>query len=378
DLIACRERPGLVILPVLNPEVYCIEEILTDGEHGELAFTALTIAPDGTLYAARPLYGQVLRLRDGDNDYLLDTPDIIADNLTLPNALVFHEGALYIAGGNHIYRWQPDGETLTVLVDDIPAGAGFWTGGLAIMNERLYVGTGAPCDTCVWDDPERGAILSFALDGSDRQVIAQGFRQPAGITPDIDGEHLWVTDSARDGLEQTNWLDELNRVSVTSENQHGGFPYCVGAENTPDIAPGDFDCTQALKPVIAFETHSMPLAPVLYQGDGFAFTEGKMLMLLSGSLNRPDVHGYQVIAITLPDAQDGQILIETLAPYEGRFLASVNSPLYQLPGYRDGSAELLNQSELGWYPHRLYGLAVSPEGWIYISQGGGRILILRA
>ena len=70
----------------------------------------------------------------------------------------------------------------TTLVDDLPSGGGFWTGGIAVGGDgRIYVATGAPCDFCVPDDPARGAVLSFALDGSDRQIVATGLRQPADL-----------------------------------------------------------------------------------------------------------------------------------------------------------------------------------------------------
>jgi hypothetical protein len=41
--------------------------------------------------------------------------------------------------------------------------------------------------------------------------------------------------------------------------------------------------------------------------------------------------------------------------------------------------EFYNQQyeHLGFFPHRPYGVAISPEGWIYISTGGGKIYVLR-
>ena len=94
--------------------------------------------------------------------------------------------------------------------------------------------TGAPCDFCVPDDPARGAVLSYALDGSDRQIVATGLRQPADLA--FQGADLWVTDSARAGLFDTPDLDELDRVGRHAVRPNFGFPYCVGRTNTPDLA----------------------------------------------------------------------------------------------------------------------------------------------
>src|SRR5690606_5061741 len=136
---------------------------------GEFAFTALAAAPDGTLYAARPFQGQVIALTDTDGDFLPETPHVAAEGLILPNALAYADGALYITGGPNLYVLR-DGE-LTTLVDDLPTGE-FWTGGIAVLDDRVYVGIGAPCDFCESVNPEQGAVLSFALDGSDRQLVA--------------------------------------------------------------------------------------------------------------------------------------------------------------------------------------------------------------
>ncbi len=83
-----------------------MEEVINDPTLGELAFTALAAAPDGTLYAARPLAGEVWALADTNGDFLPDTPHLVADGLTLPNGLDYHDGALYISGGSHVYRLQ--------------------------------------------------------------------------------------------------------------------------------------------------------------------------------------------------------------------------------------------------------------------------------
>ena len=159
---------------------WCIDEVVLDETGGELGFTAITLAPDHTLYATRPLLGQVLAIVDSDGDTLPDTPQVLAEGLTTPNGIAYHEYALWVSGANHIYRISLDGE-VTILVDDVPSGSGLWTGDLVIHDERIYVGTGAPCGDCLYDDAERGAILSYDLDGGDKQVVATGFRHPADM-----------------------------------------------------------------------------------------------------------------------------------------------------------------------------------------------------
>ncbi len=353
--LPCPQRPTYLSQPWIQVGIACLESVIDDPSLGELAFTALAAAPDGTLYAARPLAGEVLVLTDTDGDGLPDTPRVVADGLTLPNGLDYHDGALYISGGSHLYRLR-DG-VLDTLVDDLPSGGGFWTGGVAAADDgRIYVATGAPCDACASDDPARGAVLSFAADGSDRQVIATGLRQPADLA--FQGGDLYVLDSARSALFDTPDLDEVDRVSPGT-HPNFGFPYCIGMTNAPDL-PG-FDCSQATPPVIALPTASTPIGITAYRGDAIPSLQGELLIALSGSYNQLDLRGYQVVAAD---------------PQTGTF----NSFMPTRPDANPASnftVEQMNYRGSGFFPQRPLDVAVTDQGWVYISVGGGRILALR-
>jgi len=357
ELPPCGERPTFIDPPWINGQNWCLEEVIRDESAGELGFTALAAAPDGTLYAARPLYGQVLALTDENGDGLLETAQIAIEGLTTPNGLAYFDDALYISGGANIYRFA-DGE-LEILAEDVPSGGGFWTGGLTIgADERIYVATGAACDFCPPDDLLRGAILSYALDGSDRQVIATGLRQPTDLAF-RDGE-LWTVDTARDALFDTPDLDELNRVTTGA---NFGFPYCIGMDNQPDTLDGDFDCTQATAPAMTFPTHSTPLGMALYDSDTFPHVQGNLLIALGGSSNQAILQGYVLAAVSFDD--DG------------------NPTGYHIiiPEQSAGSAPIdlqaIHYQASGFWPRRPLDVTVSAEGWIYISISGGRILALR-
>lgn len=368
----CDFRPTRLDQPWMRSGLSCLEEVVNMPEAGELAFTSLAVAPDSTLYAARPHSGEVfaftdtdgdgmpdgprmieneLTLTDGDGDGLPDSPRVVAEGLTLPNGLDYHDGALYIAGGAHVYRWRA-GE-LETLVDDLPTGGGFWTGGIAVGDdERIYVSTGAPCDFCASEDPVRGAVLSFALDGSDRQVVASGLRHPADLA--FAGDDLWVVDSAREGLFDMPDLDEVNRVQPDADF---GFPYCVGA-NVSDGAAG---ICEAVTPVIALPTGSTPTGIAAYRGNVIPSLQGKLLVALSGSYNDLDLRGYMVVVADPPTGT-----YEPLMP--ARPDDSANSNF---------TTEEMNYRGSGFFPHRPIDVAVTEQGWVYISISGGRIILLR-
>ncbi len=260
-LPVCQDRPTWIDPPWIKGSEWCLEQVINDPDAGELGFTALAAAPDGTLYATRPMSGEVLALTDKDGDGLPESPQVVAEGLTLPNGLAYYDGALYISGGANIYRLE--GDKLDVLVDDVPWGAGFWTGGLTIgPDEHIYVAIGATCDLCEQDDSTRGAIWRYALDGSDGQKVADGLRQPGDVAF-RDGV-LWTMDSAPQHVTGPN-MDELNRVEPGGNY---GWPYCVGADNQPNLT-GEVDCAKATSPAMSFPTHSNPIGMAVYDSDTF-------------------------------------------------------------------------------------------------------------
>ncbi len=359
DIPPCYLRLTMVSEPwVRVGDVACLEQVLHDASTGELGMTAIASAPDGSLYAARPLTGEVIRLIDGDGDGLPETPTIAARGLTLPNALTWHEGALYIAGGAHLVRLDAD-STLTVLVDDLPTGA-FWTGGVAVLNSRLYVAIGAACDSCpalISGEPlARGGILSFALDGTDRRIEAVGLRSPYGLTA-YQGA-LYVSDSAADHLidlpDHPN-LDEINRVTPGADF---GFPACVGMRVAVVESAA---CDATIAPIAILPTGSTPTAIVGYTGGLIPSFAGRLLVVLHGSRGRVDLRGYQVVAVAV---ETGAVM-DVMPAKPDDSAAS------------DFTVEAMNYRGSGFYPHRPIGLAVRADGWVYISVGGGRVLALR-
>ncbi|MBI5671254.1 MAG: PQQ-dependent sugar dehydrogenase [Chloroflexi bacterium] len=354
----CVERPTFVDPPQVNGQRWCLEEVVHDDSAGELGFTALAAAPDGTLYAARPLVGQVLALRDTNGDGLPESPRVVADGLTFPNGLAYHRGALYISGGPHLYRLR-DGE-LETLVDDIPAGTGFWTGGLTVGGDsRLYVAVGAPCDLCQPDDPARGAILSYDLDGGDRRIVATGLRQPGDVAF-LNGV-LWTTDTAPDALADILNLDELNRVTPGA---FFGWPYCAG-ENQPTAISAVFDCSTATAPALTFPTHSTPTGLAAYTSGTFADIQDTLLVVLGGSYNRAALAGF-ALAVVHFDGAGNPVADEVIVPEQ----ADKNNP----PGQ---TLEILQYRGSGLWPHELFDVTANSEGWIFFSVGGGRIFVLR-
>lgn len=358
--LPCYYRPTSLDKPWIGQDIPCIEEVINLPEAGELAFTSLAVSPDNRLFAARPRSGQVMLLTDGDDDGLPETVETYAEGLDRPNSLAFYEGSLYVAGRNHLYRISES--QVETLVDSLPGNAGDWVGGIAVgivgdsAEPRIYVAIGAPCDDCVYDSSERAVILSYALDGSDRQLVATGLRQPSDLA--IHNGELWVVDSAPQGLTGDAMADELNRVTAGADF---GFPTCVGM-GTALVENG---CDGKVSPAVVFSTGSQPLGLVFYDSDVLESMTGDVLLAMGGTFNQLDLGGYQLAAVS--GIETGSPSVRTLIPD-----SSSNDP-----AIASLTPSTLNWRGVGFYPARPYDVVVNDWGWVYISLGGGRILSLR-
>ena len=282
--------------------------------------------------------------------------------------MAFHDGDLYVSGGSNIYRISENG-AVTTIVDDLPSGTGFPTGGLVVgPDERLYVAVGAPCDSCEFDDIERGVILSMTRQGEDRRVVTSGFRRPADV--EFYRGKLWTLDSApRIRLEGA--LDELNLVE---DGGWYGFPYCLG-DKQRNLANEAIDCADARAPHLLFGAGAVPISLAAYPYDTMPGTADTLIVVLSGEPTQVDFVGYKVLMINF-DGADKPLGVALLLPYR----IESGRPAY-LP--HDGAGYFFEQyitlNELGWgiYPQQPLAVAVNERGWIYLSLTGGQIIALR-
>jgi glucose/arabinose dehydrogenase len=389
---SCPPIEGLV--PRSSARSWCYREAWENPDAGELGYTSLAWW-QGQLWATRPLTGELLALRDNDGDAYFDEERIVADGLAFPNALAVGDDGLYIAGDAYIYRLTPD-ETLITLVDDLPAGRGAWTGGIAVDATHVYVGTGAPCWDCAYDAlgdvPEyqgRGAIWQYHIADDGRlqegRIVAHGLRYPSGLW--LHEGALWITDSARPNIPQTalNYLDELNRLNLadigeTDEPMHLGYPYCIGAPPTPDAelnpSSSRLDCTTTQAPTYSFRTHSYPQALAYFPPDVDVPVANSLVVVQSGSLRFSYPYGYALFGLHL--TEDGQPVMPPdnvatiIIPYDeiltsGTFSITVRDGNLAL---QNNDARYSNSIQAGLFPLRPYGVAVDEAtGTIYYSWG---------
>ncbi|MCA9911296.1 MAG: PQQ-dependent sugar dehydrogenase, partial [Anaerolineae bacterium] len=192
------------------------------------------------------------------------------------------------------------------------------------------------------------------LDGTAREIVATGLRQPGDLA--LYHGLLWTGDTGWDALKGMGQIDEIDRVTPGADF---GFPVCAGDEAS---LPCPDDVTP---PAYTFPAHSTPLGMAAYRGDAIPILQDTLLVVLSGNRNDPVIAGFMVTALRF-DAQGQFVERYDLMPNGDR-----------LAGGARYTTDQLNYRNSGFFPRRPLDLAVSPEGWVYVSISGGRILALR-
>ncbi len=351
---------------MVNARLTCAEIVYDRVTPPEAApeLAGLAFGSDGTLYVARTAAGEIWALRDEDGDQFMDEPFPVADDLRLPVALAFHDGALYVLSADAVTRLDPSGSARfdghTVLIDNLGSPTGFWPGSIGIgPDERLYISLGASCALCEGlDEIQPGQIVSYALDGSDRRVEATGLHDPADFAWNPETGDLWVVDSAPVGSEisTSGPPDELNRVTPGADF---GFPLC------DDAQPADPACAKTSPPSLTFPHQSSPGAVAFYPYDGFApFWQGDLLVALRGSTHTLEPAGYALMVAGFEGAEpDGS-------------LGRISPDAYRATYTRYSLARLALMGR-SFFPYHPADIAVDAQGWIYVSVEEGRIFRFR-
>lgn len=351
----CDDRPAQLIAIRVDGSRYCPELVYQTLQNEALALTALAAAPDGALYAADPARGEIRVLRDSDGDRMPDRAQPALTGLTRPTGMDWHADALYVLDGNTIWRLRDGATKAEALVTDLPLLPGQAAGDLVVAPDgEILVSLAAPCSAC--DPHDAPSILAISADGSERRVLARGLRLPAGLA--LRRNELWSTDSVGRQAPGAEAPDEINRVRPAA---HFGWPWCDGARRRTAL-PGNFDCNATLAPAISLPAGSFPLGLAYYDHDALPALRDSLLVTLHGSRHRVDLRGYALAVIRFDES--GQPLApEALIPW---------------PDIGVGlDARQENYRGAGFWPERPLDVAVGPQGWIYLSVTGGRIMALR-
>ncbi|HEY8013664.1 MAG TPA: sorbosone dehydrogenase family protein [Dongiaceae bacterium] len=269
----------------------------------------MTVDANGDVFLALPRLGQVLLLRDKNGDGKAELKTVFAAGFQRPHGLAIHEGYLYVAGTDGLWRVKLGGDRATTKPemvtkpDAFGAGVHHWTRNVVFSpdGKRFFIAIGS-VDNIGEDPLPHATVQSFAADGSDQKTFAAGLRNPVGIAFYPGTNDLYTVVNERDGLGDGLVPDYLTRL------QEGGFygwPYAyIGHHVQPDFPSRPEMVAKTLTPDLLFQSHSAPLGLVFYDGKMFPPEyQGDAIVALHGSWNSSEPTGYKVVRVPFKDGR---------------------------------------------------------------------------
>lgn len=367
----------------------------------------LAVAGDGDIYVAlrgrrEGGGGGVVALRDTDGDGRADVQERFEEEAG-GTGISLHDGHLYFAPDWGVLRYRLDPEAPAgppdTIVSGLPGPGTSHAAKSAVLHEGyVYVNIGAPSNAC--QDPQRtpgatgrdpcpqletrGGIWRFdasrtGQSQSDGERFATGLRNTFALAVHPGTGVLYGAQHGRDQLHQL-W-PELFSVEQSAAKpaeelfaiqraDDFGWPYCWYDAQTdrkllgPEYG-GDGEeagrCAEKEDPRVAFPAHWAPMAIAFYTADQFPEAyRGGAFLAFHGSWNRAPLPqaGYNVTFLPFRNG-------EPHAP-----AGAARQPRWRV--FADGFAgERMDPREAA---HRPVGLAVGPDGSLYVSDDqGGRI-----
>ena len=353
----------------------------------------LTVAENGDVYAAvrdTENGGGIAALRDTTGDYTADRTEYFGD--TGGTGIGLRDGYLYFGADTALWRYEKASNELVPSGDKETIVGGFpEQGGHAVKpfafggNGNLYVNVGAPSNACMEEtrtkgspgqDPcplleEHAGIWQYQADETGQQHspdarYASGIRNAVALTWNDAVDSLYALQHGRDQLHQ--FFPDLYTQKESAElpaeeffkvddGDDFGWPYCYYDWKSekkvlmPEYGGDGTEvgrCDQFENPIQAFPGHWAPNAVLFYDGTQFPEKyQGGAFIAWHGSWNRaPFQEGYKV----------------TFTPFNG------DAPSGEFEVFADGftGADTLRNPDQA--EHRPTGLAVGPDGGLYVSD----------
>ena len=360
----------------------------------------ILVDPHGILFAATGRARRdsttpvgLVALRDSDGDGVSDEQQRLGD--VGGHGIALYQNYIYFAPNDRVLRYtlhwgtmETTGEPETI-VSGLPARGSHAAKSIVVTEDGvLYVNIGSPSNVCQEQDrtssspgqdpcPQletRAGIWKFDANQpgqtqADGERFATGIRNAVAMALSPEDGALWGLQHGRDQLGQTELYNEEQNAELPSEEllrmsagDDFGWPYCfhdpgLGRRVLAPEYGGDGSeagrCAETVDPIEVFPAHWAPNALLFYDGDMFPEPyRGGAFIAFHGSWNRaPQPQGgYNVVFLPMRDGR----------------------PTGDWEVFADGFAGE-DVSPRG-AAHRPTGLALGPDGALYISDDrGGRI-----
>lgn len=290
----------------------------------------LAFGPQERLFVSVPKQGKIYLCEDADGDGRFEQATVFVegkDPKSILQGLQYDDGWLWFAQLNSISRardtngdGKADEEVQVLGPDQLPTGkdGGHMWRALLIHKGRIYTHVGD--QTNATDEPieasERKKIWSFALDGSDKQLLAYGVRNTEKLVVRPGTDEIWGVDH---DIDMMGWKMEGDRQygqPITDHNppaelnhyRAGGFyghPWIVGKAQPnlnfldhPDLLKY---AGMTILPEWTMPAHCAANGMVFYTGTKIPNARGDAFVAHHGSWNATQKVGYCLTRILFED-----------------------------------------------------------------------------
>jgi glucose/arabinose dehydrogenase len=278
----------------------------------------MKIAPNGDIFLAESGANRihVLRAQAGADKKASD--DIFAEVAEKPFGIAFFPPGpnpqwIYIASMNQVVRFPYQvGDTKArgpaqIIVPNLP-GPLHWTRDVVATPDGQHILVAVGSSTNIREngpEPEkfRANVLQFNPDGSDRQVLVAGTRNPVELAFNPVNGALWASVNERDLLGDDVPADYVTHLQP---GKFYGWPYYYnGNHRDPRVTgvptvPGN----QVVVGDVLIQPHSAPLGIAFYTGNQFpAEYHNDLFVALHGSWNRGLRTGYKIVRVKLQNGK---------------------------------------------------------------------------
>ena len=251
--------------------------------------------PGGAILVSESVVkGKVLLLDKGQKKTLIE-------GLDRPFGLLLEGGYLYVTEAEAIKRFRFDAKTMEVgkpetIIPLTGYGKGHWTRSLAFDRKanKLYVSIGSGSNVDLGDPEDRNAIVRVNPDGTGKEILATGLRNPVSIHFHPTSGKLWTTCQERDGLGDDLPPDFFTEVKPGA---FYGWPYAYDGPNEEPrhkgLAPEKVKAT--VVPDVFLPPHAAAMDFAFYSGKSFpAKYRNGAFIAYRGSSGRSKRVGYEV------------------------------------------------------------------------------------
>ena len=250
----------------------------------------MAVGPQGVVTFVGTRKDAVWAVTDRNKDGTADEVKRFAPSLdfAIPNGVCFSkDGFLYIAERNRVrvfpaaefFYESPDVATGDVVKEGelIPGADESFNHTARVCaigpDKKLYIQIGQPFNVPPPDKQEEfkktgiGGIIRMDQNGANREIYADGLRNPVGFDFDPATGDLWTNDNQVDGMGDDIPPGELNRI--TEMGQNFGFPWYGGGNVRTEEYKNSEPPANAVFPVVETVAHAADLGMVFYTGNKF-------------------------------------------------------------------------------------------------------------